>query len=150
MIADLGTRKGVKIEEVGPNSPWIQGHSWMSERVANFPIKTIDEIILSNKEKGEANREKVITDFPCENVECLTTKYVPNEVGERYIFSKYLIDPNKFRFRIVLRILALVFLFIQKIQKKCNKRGRSFEFLKTRDFSMQQNTRVKGSTLYRR
>ena len=71
-------------------------------------------------------------------------EYVPKELRERYIFSKYLIDPNKFRFRIVLRILALVFLFIQKIQKKCNKRGRSFESLKTRDFSMQQNTREKG------
>ena len=43
------------------------------ERVANFPIKTIDEIILSNKEKSEANRETVVTDFPCENVKCLTT-----------------------------------------------------------------------------
>ena len=147
MIADLGTRKCVKSEEVRPNSPWIQGHSWMSERVANFPIKTIDEIILSNKEKSEANREKVVTDFPCENVKCLTPKYVPNEVRERYIFSKYLIDPNKFRFRIVLRILALVFLFIQKIQKKCNKRGTLFKFLKTCDFSMQQNTHEKGEYL---
>ena len=80
----------------------------MSERVANFPIKTIDEIILSNKEKSEANREKVVTDFPCGNVKCLPTKFVPNEVRERYIFSKYLIDPHKFRFRSVLRILALV------------------------------------------
>ena len=50
--------------------------------------------------KSVANREKVVTDFPCENVKCLTTKYVPNEVRERYIISKYLIDPKKFRFRI--------------------------------------------------
>ena len=70
--------------------------------------------------------------------------YTKRSKRKIYIFSKFLIDPNKFRFRIVLRILALVFLFIQKIEKKCNKRGRSFEFLKTRDFSMQQNTREKG------
>ena len=117
VIADLGTRKSVKIEEVGPNSPWIQEHSWMSERVVKFPIKTIDEIILSDKDRSEANREKVVTDFPCENVKCSTRKYVPNEVRERYIFSKYLIDPNKFRFRIVLRILALVSCLYKKYKR---------------------------------
>ena len=51
MITDLGTQKGVKIEEVGPNSPWIQGHSWVSERVANFPIKILMKLFFLIKKK---------------------------------------------------------------------------------------------------
>ena len=31
MVADIGTRKGVKISEVTENSAWIKGLSWMSE-----------------------------------------------------------------------------------------------------------------------
>ena len=35
-----------------------------------------------------------------------------NKISERYKFSNYLIDPNRFRLRKVVRIVALVFLFI--------------------------------------
>ena len=52
------------------------------------------------KETHDANKE--ITDL-IKNVPCLITKYFPNEVGARYKFSNYLIDPNKFRFRTVLK-----------------------------------------------
>ena len=51
-------------------------------------------------------------------VRCLATKCVPNEVSERYKFSNYLLSPNKFRFSTIVRILALVFLFIQKVNVK--------------------------------
>ena len=88
---------------------------------SEFPIKHITEISLSIEDKGEANKEKMISEFNYENVRCLATKYVPNQVGERYKFSRYLIDPNKFRFRTVIRILAVVFLFIQKISKNMSR-----------------------------
>ena len=42
-------------------------------------------------------------------------KLVPEEVGERYKFCDYLIDPNKFRFRKVVRVLGLVFKFLQNM-----------------------------------
>ena len=61
-----------------------------------------------------------------ENVPCLITKYVTKDQWARYKFSNYLIDPNKFRFRTGLRILTLVFVFLQKVNRKCNK---SFDFL---------------------
>ena len=48
----------------------------------------------------------------------LPTRYVPDEVGLRYEHSKYIIDPNQFRFRKVVRILALVFLFLKNISRK--------------------------------
>ena len=138
MIADLGTRKGAKIEDVGPNSSWIQGYPWMHEAEAQFPIKTIRELVLSTIEKNEANKEKVMDDLYFDKLRCLATKYVPNEVGTRYTFSKYLLDPNKYRFQTVIRILALVFLFLQKIGKK---RANVFGFLKKRQFRQERRTK---------
>ena len=60
MIADLSTRKGVKIEEVEPNSSWVKGYPWMREAETKHPIKTVSEIVLSGKERNEVNNEKVI------------------------------------------------------------------------------------------
>ena len=141
MIADIGTRKGAKIENVGPNSPWIQGLPWMRGQEEIFPLKSVDEIVLSGKEKTDANKEKVLLDFTAKNLSCLATKYVPSEVGERYKFSRYLINPNKFRFSTVVRILGLVFLFIKKI----NVKNKPFNFLKKTTFSVAQNLREKGA-----
>ena len=45
-------------------------------------------------------------------------KSVTEELGKRYKFSNYLIDPNKFRLRKVLRTLALVMLFIRNVKKR--------------------------------
>ena len=41
---------------------------------------------------------------------------VPIKVKERYEFSNYIIDTNKFRLRKVMRILALVMLFIKNMK----------------------------------
>ena len=40
---------------------------------------------------------------------------------ERYRFSNYVIDPNKFRFRKVTRILAVVYCFIRNLFKRIQK-----------------------------
>ena len=49
-----------------------------------------------------------------------TNNGVLNNIGERYKFSHYVIGPNRFRFRKVVRILALVFLFINNLKAKLN------------------------------
>ena len=49
-----------------------------------------------------------------------TNNGVLNNIGERYKFSHYVIDPNRFRLRKVVRILALVFLFINNLKAKLN------------------------------
>ena len=45
-------------------------------------------------------------------------KKIPSEVLECYKFSKYVVDPNKSRFKKVIRIFAFVLRFIKKLQKK--------------------------------
>ena len=78
----------------------------------------------SGKGKSQADKEKVLPNVSAAQVR-LASKYVPNEVGERYKFSSYLLSPNKFRFSTVVRILTLVFLFIQKV----NVKNKPFNFL---------------------
>ena len=139
MIADLGTHKGAKVINVGPDSAWIIGLPWMRLPESKFPIKNLNEISLSESDKNEFNKEKMVSEFSYENMSCLATKYVPNQVGERYKFSCYLVDPNKFRFRTIIRILAMVFLFIHKISRKLN---RSFKFLE--EFKPNESERNTG------
>ena len=106
----------------------------MRQPEEHFPLKKYEEICLSDREKGDAGKEKVEVDLH----DCFISKYVPQEVGDRYEYSDYLIDPNKFRFRTVIRILALVFSFLEKINdrrtKRCNTE-KTQAFLRRRDFS---------------
>ena len=44
-----------------------------------------------------------------------------DKITERYVFSQYLIDPVKFRFRKVVRIVAIVMLFIKKLKIRTSK-----------------------------
>ena len=126
MVADLGTRKGATVEQVSPGSPWIEGLPWMREEPMSFPLSTVADIKLSASEKCDANKEQV---FPeCDAHACLT--YVPKDVEARYRFSDYLVNPNRHRFTTVVRIVALVFLFIQKCSAKLS---RTFGFLQERE-----------------
>ena len=147
-IADLGTRKGAQIPDIGPLSAWINGlvgeDGWMDKEYEDFPLQTAEQLVLSNKEKHEANKEKIIIP-PDDGIQCLVTRYVPNKVGEFYQFSQYLLDPNRFRFRNVLRILAIAFMFIQHISKNMRARTqRTFDFMRRREFSSRSYTEVGG------
>ena len=126
MIADLGTRKGATIADVGPNSEWICGFDWMHGDEIDFPVKTMSELELSSENEREAMKEKIILDVHDGHNELdilvhLPTRYVPTALGDRYSFSRYLIDPNRFRFRKVVSVLGLVILFVSNLLKKRNK-----------------------------
>ena len=121
MVADLGTRKGVTIKEVSPGSPWIEGLPWMRDEAENFPLKSVDDLILSSKEQAEVNKEKVLNlELPKQAV-CAYNS-VPKEVGERYKFSEYLVNPCRYKFKKVLRIVGLILLFILKVSVKRRER----------------------------
>ena len=122
MIADLGTRRGVTLSDVGPDSPWINGHDWMRLDSSEFPVKTIADIKLSNENKKVAQKEEVLIDPLDCHVACTSFfPVVPVIVKDRYKYSQYILDPNKFRFRKVVRVLSWVFLFIRKCLRKVGK-----------------------------
>ena len=140
MIADLGTRRVNNLELVNQDSTWINGFSWMKKGKRCFPAKTIDEIRLNKEEIVVIQKENLIKYSPekhedehqnaylatqVENgISCY--KNVPQEVEECYKFSNYLIDPNKRRFKTVVRIMALVLKFVKSLRKK----GRPLQDLK--------------------
>ena len=140
-IADLGTRRGVKIEQVGPDSEWINGKPWMRESVDAFPLKSAQDLVLSAKEKADLNKEKLLPDVDFTKEAMCAYTSVPDEVGDRYKFSNYVVNPCKFRYRTVLRIVGFVFLFIRKISVKRTERlKRTFSCLEPfpRDDSIDQ------------
>ena len=50
------------------------------------------------------------------------TKYSEEKIKERYTLSDYLIDPLKFRFRKVVRTMALVIMFVSKLKESVSRR----------------------------
>ena len=117
MVADISTRHGVSIQDVGPG--------WMKEDVSQFPMKTLDEIKMSSKE-FQASRNELIScnedllkfEWPQvalpDNFTAYSTQHsVPSNVCSGYEFSRYIIDPNKHRFKTAVRIIALLKLFIK-------------------------------------
>ena len=125
MVADIGTRNGVKISEVTENSVGIKGLSWMSaEAKENFPVLTVEQIKLNKAEFQNLKKEQLDGDISenlntsvSKNSYAHVSKYVSSRVKARYEFSKYIIDPNKFRYHKVVRILSFVLKYIKKIGK---------------------------------
>ena len=42
--ADIGTRKGTQLKDIGPEAEWINGYTWMKNNVDEMPIKAIKSI----------------------------------------------------------------------------------------------------------
>ena len=132
MTTDLGTRRGVKVDDILENSIWFNGQQWTKSDQSEFPIKSINQIRLC-KEDLKMHNEEILYEDLCDIEwvnQQLSAKYssyaalsddTSKGIRERYQFSNYIIDPNKFRFRKVVRVLALVLLFIKNLKEKINK-----------------------------
>ena len=133
MTADIGTRKGAEITDVLENSRWVNGEKWAKYDKAQFPIKSVNELKLSHDDLNAHSNELLksnVIDNEWVNKQLAKmysesySVYFRNAfdmVGERYAFSNYVIDPNKFRFRKVVRILALIMLFVKNLKMRTNK-----------------------------
>ena len=115
MIADLGTRPGAKLNDVDQESEWINGLPWMHWHESEFPASTIEEIRLTAMEIEEAKKENHIDLI---NSTSFTSQLVPDDVRSRYQFSKYLVDPNRYSYHTVVRVLAYVMKFIRVLKEK--------------------------------
>ena len=132
MIADLGTKQGAKIADIEEDSYWINGFPWMKLREEEFPLKTVEDLTLNKEERTQHDKEgselkmPMIWDHEIYSAN-LTSNTIDvlslaTDLGERYNFSNYVLDPNKFRLRKVIRILAIVIAFICKLKKKLGKK----------------------------
>ena len=109
-ITDLGTKKGAKLSDVSVDSVWVNGPSWAKGDRNKFPIQSYKNLKLSKDEIKSHDDEllKPVIDNDWINKE-LSVAYSESyavlkrgtldQIGERYQFSGFVIDPNKFRFK---------------------------------------------------
>ena len=122
-IADMGTRKGVKVEEIGPDGIWINGLPWMSLSNDNFPLFTVEEVSLSMEEANKMQKERIEPAKEFQSYWASVESCDDSEVGKRYAFSDYVIDPNRFRFKKVLRVLAYIIMLVSNFLAKAGNRA---------------------------
>ena len=128
MIADIGTRRCSSIEEVKPDSIWINGFKWMKGNESGFPMMTAKDISLNTQETQEIKRETQENEFKPIAVE--TTYYVKDDknimedIQSRFQFSHYIIDSNRHRFTTVVRITAIVLKFIKNLRMKTRSKSK--------------------------
>ena len=122
MIADIGTRRGATIDDVKPDSPWCCGFGWMRGPLSEFPTHTYEEVKESLVQSAEAKKELMFGDVHPPKVASHAFLVSPqkclSEVAQRYEFSKYIYDPNKYSFSKSVLVVALMFRFIDNCLKK--------------------------------
>ncbi len=110
-VADLGTRQENPVD-MAPNSVWLCGKDWMRMEIDQMPLRTIEQITLSSEEKRTASKEMKAPD-----INGIVLINIQSRVADRCSFSKYLIDPNLYRWSKTLRILCYVFRFLDRVRK---------------------------------
>lgn len=111
-LADLGTRDA-STAEIAEGSDWQLGKEWMREPRESMPIKSAEQLTLSSEEKRVAASELKAPDIRGHVLLNLTSK-----VGDRYSFSKYIIDPCLLSWPKSVRVLACVNRFIAKLKER--------------------------------
>ena len=86
-IADMGTRKGATIEDIGPDSEWCGGRPWMILPEDQFPLLTVQETILSGDELAQLNKERIDSKVEFRSHWASVELCEKSEVGKRYAFS---------------------------------------------------------------
>ena len=129
--SDVGTRPSLITEkDVGPDSVWEKGHSWMngeiSDAIENGILTPASKLRVKEEEEEDFNQGVIIE----KSAEILTRGHQVSlsvnsraeNVKSRSNFSRYVIEPTKFKFEKVVRILATVWKFIRsfKVVKRRN------------------------------
>ena len=111
-LADLGTRDA-SITEIEQGSDWQLGKEWMRGSRESMPIKSAEQLTLSSEEKRIAASELKAPDIRGHVLLNLTSK-----VGDRYSFSKYIVDPCLLSWPKSVRVLACVNRFIARLKER--------------------------------
>ena len=126
MIVDIGTLRRATLKDISAESVLMNGYPWMKLDVKEFPTKTIEEIKLDQQELNAINTETQIKSIQSIDVLEESSSYIVHfkldkeQIEKRYIDSQYLIDPNQHRLNTVVRIIAIIKRFIEKLKQRVN------------------------------
>ena len=123
MIADLGTRRGTTLKDIDPTSTWINGYEWMKFSVKDMPLTSLQELCLTKEDILEAKIEAPTLDITVHHSRSILNK---EEVTKHYEYSNFIIDPNKYRFQVVARIIAYVLKFVKKLKMSISKHAEKY------------------------
>ena len=163
--ADIGTRKGARIEDVAPGSEWESGKPWMKLsfdelRQAKL-LKTVEDIKYKREQMAEIKKEAVgaTTDL-CDagftvvaqpnTARCFLVDRKPyallsevsNKVKERLQFSQYLVDPNKYKFSTFVRVQSMIIKAARIMLSAIDRPLTRFSHLITEDASIHTNHNI--------
>ena len=114
-IADLAT-KNATIDDVGLDSEWQCGKQWMKLPRDLMPIRTASQITMAAEARRMASEDLVNL------AQIFTCAYnLHDKVSERYSFSQYLYDPNRYNWQRAVRVMAYVLKFIRLCYQKLQK-----------------------------
>ena len=135
--SDIGTRpEKVSISDVGPDSMWENGCTWMrgtiSQALEDGILVSAQDLRLNKDDQEEYSKGLV---FDSQIPEVLTRGHVVNQgrlalIEERAQFSNYLIVPTKFSFPRTVRIYGYVMMFVTKCKLRCREKVFTGDFLK--------------------
>ena len=116
-VADIATRPS-SVSELGPDSVWQRGMDWMCTPKDQWPLQTISEVTVAAEDTRINTKDTV---QPALHTTILSS--LKSQVGERYAFSKYLYDPNKYNWARSVRVMAYVIKFVRnaKLGKERSK-----------------------------
>ena len=142
--ADIGTRRGATIEDVSAGSEWHCGKPWMRlpfEAMRESCLSSVGDIKYRKEQLAEIRKESAVVSpdlstsgfvamprpgqlksgYRCCLVEPKAdpvVRQISKKVRERLQFSKYIVDPNRFSFHKVVRIVALVIRAVKLLLKR--------------------------------
>ena len=111
-VADIATRPSA-VSELGPESVWQRGADWMALPRSQWPLKTITEVTVAAEDSRIDTKDMV---QPALHSTILST--LKSQVSERYAFSKYLYDPNRYNWARAVRVMAHVIKFVRCLKLK--------------------------------
>ena len=106
-VADIGTRP-CEVQDIGSESRWQGGADWMKLEEAHMPIRSIVNITLNGEQRRLAAQGLKAPDLHGITLYSLRTK-----VADRYGYSQYLLDPNKYCWERVTRVMGYVLRFVR-------------------------------------
>ena len=131
--ADIGTRKGATVADVSPGSEWQNGKPWMQlsfNSMRESCLRSVEDIKYRKEQLAEIKKESAavspdlstsgflvvsrpdkLNGYNCFLVDRKAdpvVQQISKKVRERLVFSRYIVDPNRWSFHKVVRVTALV------------------------------------------